>query len=67
MPIRISSELPAFKTLMKENIFVMADDRGKISIVTYDVYEQDNEKYFEYGCEYEKIYIKDFKEVKNEY
>ncbi|MBR6670101.1 MAG: homoserine O-succinyltransferase [Ruminococcus sp.] len=28
MPIRISSELPAFKTLMKENIFVMADDRA---------------------------------------
>ncbi len=29
MPIRISSELPAFKTLMNENIFVMAQDRAE--------------------------------------
>ncbi len=29
MPIRISSELPAFKTLGEENIFVMAKDRAE--------------------------------------
>ena len=29
MRIRISSELPAFKTLMNENIFVMAQDRAE--------------------------------------
>lgn len=29
MPIRISSELPAFKTLMNENIFVMSQDRAE--------------------------------------
>ena len=29
MPIRISSELPAFKTLMNENIFVMSKERAE--------------------------------------
>lgn len=29
MPIRISSELPAFKTLVKENIFVMSKERAE--------------------------------------
>ena len=29
MPIKISSELPAFKTLGEENIFVMARDRAE--------------------------------------
>lgn len=53
--------------LRKCEIQVAVTNRGKISIVTYDIYEQDNEKYFEYGCEYTKLYIKDFKEVKNEY
>ena len=29
MPIRISSELPAFKTLGEENIFVMSKERAE--------------------------------------
>ena len=29
MPIKISSELPAFKTLGEENIFVMSEDRAE--------------------------------------
>ena len=33
---------------------------GKISVLTYDLYEDENGEYFEYGCMYEKIYIEDF-------
>ena len=37
-------------------------NRGKISFVTYDLRESDKGMYFEYGCDYQKIYINDFKE-----
>ena len=36
-------------------------NRGKISVLTYDLYTDENCKYFEYGCMYEKIYIEDWK------
>lgn len=35
-------------------------NRGKISVLTYDLYTDENGKYFEYGCMCEKIYIEDF-------
>ena len=35
-------------------------NRGKISVLTYYLYTDENGKYFEYGCMYEKIYIEDF-------
>lgn len=35
-------------------------NRGRISVLTYDLYADENGKYFEYGCMYEKIYIEDF-------
>ncbi len=35
-------------------------NRGKISVLTYDLYTDENGEYFGYGCNYEKIYIKDF-------
>ncbi len=35
-------------------------NRGKISVLTYDLYTDENGEYFEYGCNHEKIYIKDF-------
>ena len=35
-------------------------NRGKISVLTYDLYTDENGKYFEYGRMYEKIYIEDF-------
>ena len=35
-------------------------NRGRISVLTYDLYTDENGKYFEYGCMYGKIYIEDF-------
>ena len=35
-------------------------NRGKISVLTYDLYTDENGKYFEYGWVYEKNYIEDF-------
>lgn len=39
---------------------IAVTNRGKISVLTYDLYEDENGEYFEYGCMYEKIYIEDF-------
>ena len=49
---------------MKNEISVAITNRGKISVVTYDLLQDENGFYFEYGCEYQKIKINDFKEVK---
>lgn len=38
-------------------------NRGRISVVDYDLLEDENGFYFEYGCEYKKINIEDFEEV----
>ena len=48
----------------KREIQVAVTNRGKISIITYDLYDMENEPYFEYGCDYTKIYINEFKEYK---
>ena len=48
---------------LKNEISVAVTNRGKITVVTYDLYQDEN-GYFEYGCEYTKININDFKEVK---
>lgn len=37
---------------------------GKISVITYELYEDENGLYFEYGPLFVKIYVKDFEEVK---
>ena len=50
--------------LRKCEIQVAVTNRGKITIVTYDLYYTENDFYFEYGCDYTKVYIKDFKEIK---
>ena len=42
---------------------VAVTNRGKISVITYDLYTDCNGKYFEYGCNYEKIYLDDFMEI----
>ena len=42
---------------------VAVTNRGKISVITYDLYTDENGKYFEYGCEYEKIYLYEFTEA----
>ena len=49
---------------LKNEISVAVTNRGKITIVTYDLYKDENGYYFEYGCEYKKISVNDFKEVK---
>ena len=46
----------------KMEVQLVVTNRGKISFVTYDLRESDKGMYFEYGCEYQKIYINDFKE-----
>ena len=49
---------------LKNEISVAITNRGKISVVTYDLLQDENGFYFEYGCECQKIKISDFKEVK---
>ena len=49
---------------LKNEISVAVTNRGKITVVTYDLYQDENGYYFEYGCEYTKININDFKEIK---
>lgn len=49
---------------LKNEISVAITNRGKISVVTYDLLQDEDGLYFEYGCEYQKIKINDFKEVK---
>ena len=50
----------------KMEIEVAITNRGRITVTAYDLYEDENGLYFEYGCDYTKINIKDFKEVKDE-
>ena len=49
---------------LKNEISVAITNRVKITVVTYDLYKDENGYYFEYGCEYTKININDFKEIK---
>ena len=42
---------------------VAVTNRGKISVITYDLYTDCSGEYFEYGCEYKKIYLDDFMEI----
>ena len=36
-------------------------NRGRITVTTYDLYTDSNDnEYFEYGCDYNKIYIEEF-------
>ena len=49
---------------MKNEISVAITNRGKISVVTYDLFQDENGLCFEYGCEYRKINVSDFREVK---
>ena len=48
---------------LHNEISVAITNRGKITVVTYSLYKDDNGYYFEYGCEYQKIKLSDFKEV----
>lgn len=47
----------------KKEIQLAVTNRGRISVITYDLYtDKDGKLYFEYGCMFEKIRIEDFKE-----
>ena len=47
--------------LNQSEILVAVTDRGKISLITYDVQtDKTGRRYFEYGCMFDKIYIDDF-------
>jgi len=48
---------------VKEEITVAISNRGRISVVTYDLLKNDNGYYFEYGIYFDKININDFEEV----
>ena len=48
----------------KNEIQVAITDRGRISIITYDLLTDFHGKlYFEYGAMYERVYVDDFEEV----
>ena len=61
----ITFDIVALKESTKE-ILVAVTNRGKITLVTYDLLKDQNGYYFEYGCEYTKVMIGDFKEVKED-
>ncbi len=48
---------------LKGEISVAITREGKISVVTYPLYEDENGFYFEYGCEYKKMQLNNFKEI----
>ena len=48
---------------LKNEISVAITREGKISVVTYPLLSDENGYYFEYGCEYAKLAVDDFKEV----
>ena len=48
----------------KQTIEVAVTNRGKISVVEYDLIQDSNgDFYFEYGCTFEKIEVNDFENV----
>lgn len=48
----------------KREIVVAVTNRGKISVITYDLLTDKSGKlYFEYGCMIEKVNIDDFEEA----
>ena len=50
--------------LVKNEIQVAVTDRGRISVITYDLLtDKDGEIYFEYGAMFTRIYLDDFEEA----
>ena len=47
----------------EKEVQLAVTNRGKISVLTYDLYEDENGLYFEYGPLFNKIYLKDFEEL----
>ena len=60
--VNIIFNIVAIDTFKKE-IIVAISNRGRISVVTYDLLQNENGYYFEYGIYFDKININDFEEV----
>ncbi len=46
------------------NIVGIDTDRGKLNLITYDLFKDDNGRlYFEYGAMFEHVHLDDFEEV----
>ena len=60
--VDITFNIVAIDTV-KEEITVAVSNRGRISVLTYDLLKSDKSYYFEYGIYYDKINISDFEEV----
>lgn len=49
---------------MKKEIQVAVTDRGKLNLITFDLFKDDNGRlYFEYGAMFEHVHLDAFKEV----
>ena len=49
---------------MKKEIQVAVTDRGKLNLITYDLFKDDNGRlYFEYSAMFEHVHLDAFKEV----
>lgn len=50
--------------LEKGEVQIAVTDRGKISVITYDLMtDKTGRLYFEYGVMFERVYMDDFKEA----
>lgn len=49
--------------LSDKKIVVAVTDEGKISVYEYELFEDENGLYFEFGANFTRINIKDFEEV----
>ena len=50
-------------SMKKGEVVLALTNRGKITVATYDLRSDEKGLYFEYGCMYEKVRIKNFKEA----
>ena len=50
----------------KMTITLAITNQGKISVIEYDLKrDKENDLYFEYGCQYEKIAVDDFEKIED--
>ena len=50
----------------KMTITLAITNQGKISVIEYDLKrDKENDLYFEYGCQYEKIAVDDFENIED--
>ena len=50
----------------KMTITLVITNQGKISVIEYDLKrDKENDLYFEYGCQYEKIAVDDFENIED--